>query len=316
VFGAAGDFITAPEICQIFGELVGIWFAVRWHAAGRPGRFSLVECGPGRGTLIADALRAAASVPGFAEAIDLHLLETSPSLRQAQGSALAGFPATWHDRLDTLPVGPLHLIGNEFLDALPATQWVFRAGGWRQRQVGAIGDTFIFVEDPTSPPPPADLLAALPLPRDGDVVEHGPAAETFVSEVAHRIATSGGAALFFDYGPQDSGFGDTLQAVGNHRYVAPLDSPGQVDLTMHVDFSRLGRVVSRRAAAFGPADQATWLVGMGLPARLTALLRHATPQQRDDLVSATRRLIEPQGMGRLFKSFAILPNGSPLPEGF
>ncbi len=316
VFGAAGDFVTAPEVSQIFGELVGVWLALRWHAEGRPERFLVAECGPGRGTLIADALRAAAMVPGFAATIDLHLVETSPTLREAQATALAGFPATWHDDATDLPGGPLHVVGNEFLDALPAAQFVFRGGAWRERRVGHDGRDFVFADGPEARPP-ADLLDRLPAPREGEILEHAPAAEAFVAGLARRIATQGGAALFFDYGPAESGFGDTLQAVSRHRAAPPLAAPGEVDLTVHVDFSRLARLAQgEAAAAFGPVDQGIWLVALGLPARLTTLLRQATPRQTEELVSGAQRLIEPQAMGRLFKAFALMPGGSEAPEGF
>ncbi|MGE4529665.1 MAG: class I SAM-dependent methyltransferase, partial [Rhodospirillaceae bacterium] len=316
VFGAEGDFVTAPEISQIFGELIGIWFALRWHAAGKPQRFPLVECGPGRGTLIADALRAARSVEGFAEAIELHLVETSPTLRAAQAEALAGFPAAWHDGLGTLPDGPLHLIANEFLDALPVTQFVFRKGAWRERRVGLFRQDFVFVDGPEAAPP-ADRLSRLPPPREGEILETAAAAEAFAGEVAARIAARGGAALFFDYGHAESGFGDTVQAVSRHRYAQPLADPGEVDLTAHVDFARIAETAQAHgAAAFGPADQGVWLVAMGLPARLTVLLRQATPAQTEELVSSTRRLTEPHAMGRLFKALALLPVAAPPPEGF
>lgn len=316
VFGAEGDFVTAPEISQIFGELVGIWFALRWHAAGRPERFPLVECGPGRGTLIADALRAARSVPGFAKAIELHLIETSPTLRAAQAEALAGFPASWHDGLETLPEGPLFLIANEFLDALPVAQVVFRGGAWRERRVGLFREDFAFV-DGAEAAPPAAMLSRLPPPREGEILETAAAAEDFVARVAARIAAAGGAALFFDYGHAESGFGDTVQAVSRHRYVPPLAAPGEVDLTAHVDFARMAEAAQAHgAAAFGPADQGVWLVAMGLPTRLTVLLRGATPEQTEALVSSTRRLTEPHAMGRLFKALALLPVSAQPPEGF
>ncbi|WP_337996858.1 class I SAM-dependent methyltransferase [Oleispirillum naphthae] len=316
VFGAAGDFVTAPEISQIFGELIGIWFALRWHAAGRPARFPLVECGPGRGALISDALRAARSVPGFADAIELHLVETSPTLAAAQAEALAGFPATWHADLETLPDGPLHLVANEFLDALPVTQFVFRGGAWRERRVGLFRQDFAFVDGPEAAPP-AEMLSRLPPPREGEIFETAPAAESFVATVAARIAASGGAALVFDYGHAESGFGDTVQAVSRHRYVQPLADPGEVDLTAHVDFARIAETArAHGAAAFGPADQGVWLVAMGLPTRLTVLLRQATPEQTEELVAGTRRLTEPHAMGRLFKTLALLPVSAAPPEGF
>ncbi len=315
VFGAAGDFVTAPEISQVFGELVGLWFALRWLAEGRPARVLVCECGPGRGTLIADFLRAARSVPGFAEAIALHLVETSPALRDAQAAALAGFPARWHDDLATLPGdAPLYLVANEFLDALPVRQYIRRGGVWRERRVGLGDGGLALVDGPEALPPP-DLLAALPAPAEGDVLEHRPAAEAFCADLARRLAAQGGAALIFDYGPAESAYGDSLQAVARHRYAPPLAALGEADLTAHVDFARLA-AAARPAAAFGPQPQGHWLLAMGIRERTQQLVAQATPAQAKALASGAARLCEAPAMGRLFKALALLPAGAATPEGF
>ncbi|SBW03804.1 conserved hypothetical protein [uncultured Alphaproteobacteria bacterium] len=314
-FGRAGDFVTAPEISQVFGELVGVWMALRWIAAGRPPRVVLCECGPGRGTLIADLLRAAQSVPGFADAIELHLVETSAALRATQKTALGGFPARWHDDFAALPTdAPLLLVANEFLDALPVRQMVRRGATWRAVRVGLAEDGLGFVDGPETLPPP-DLVAALPPPAEGDVIEHRPAAEAFARDLGHRLAAQGGAALLFDYGPAESGYGDSLQAVRRHACVPLLETPGAADLSAHVDFARVA-AAARPAAAFGPAPQGRWLVAMGLRERTAQLAANATPEQARALASGAARLCEAPAMGRLFKALALLPPGADAPEGF
>ncbi len=315
VFGADGDFITAPEVSQIFGELIGLWLALRWVAMDRPRRFILAECGPGRGTLIADALRATAAIPDFLDAADLHLVETSPALRKAQKVALRGRAATWHDTPSSLPTGPLLLIANEFLDALPIRQSIFRNGVWRECQVGLDDADFVFIDGPPSAPPTAPRK--LPPPAEGEVWEDSPATDAFIATIATRIAGNGGGALFFDYGHGESGYGDTLQAVSRHRFVSPLARPGEVDLTAHVDFARATRIASAHGAtAFGPVTQGRWLTAMGLNERLNALLSRASPPQAAALASGARRLADPRAMGRLFKALAILPPEPMAPEGF
>lgn len=314
-FGRDGDFVTAPEISQVFGELVGLWCALRWIAMGRPARVLVCECGPGRGTLIADFLRAARSVPGFAAAIELHLIETSAALRQAQADALGATPARWHDDLASVPGdAPLLLVANEFLDALPVRQLVRRGGLWRAVRVGLAEGTFVAVDGPETLPPP-DLLAALPPPEEGCVIEHRPAAEDFARDLGRRLADQGGAALIFDYGPAESGYGDSLQAVRRHRFAPPLDAPGTADLTAHVDFARIA-AAARPAAAFGPAPQGRWLLAMGIRERTAQLAAHATPDQAKALASGAARLCEAPAMGRLFKALALLPPGAARPEGF
>lgn len=317
VFGADGDFVTAPEISQVFGELVGLWCGLRWVADGRPARAILAECGPGKGTLIADALRAAQAVPGFRDAIELHLVETSPNLRALQAGALQGLPAHWHDSLAALPVdAPLYLVANEFLDALPVRQFVRRGETWRERCIGLSGEAFVRVDGPEADPP-AGLLAALPAPTEGDVLEHRPTADAFARDLAARLAAQGGAALILDYGPAASGFGDSLQAVARHAFADPMEAPGEADITAHLDFARLAAVAEKSgAAAFGPAPQGRWLVAMGIRERTAQLVANATPAQAATLASGAARLCEASAMGRLFKVLALLPDGRNPPEGF
>lgn len=317
VFGARGDFITAPEISQVFGELVGLWCALRWLADGSPSHAILAECGPGRGTLIADALRATRAVPGFHAAIALHLIETSPTLRTLQAEALRGFPARWHDGLAGLPAdAPVYLVANEFLDALPIRQFVRRGDAWRERRVGLDGGRLAFVDGPAAPPPP-DLLADLPDAVEGDVLEHRPAADAFARDLAARLLAQGGAALLVDYGPGQSGYGDSLQAVAKHAYADPLADPGEADLTAHLDFGRLAAVARNAGlATFGPAHQGHWLLAMGLRERTAQLVANATPAQAALLASGAARLCETPAMGRLFKVLALLPGKPETPQGF
>lgn len=317
VFGARGDFVTAPEISQVFGELVGLWCALRWLADGSPSHAILAECGPGRGTLIADALRATRTVPGFHAAIALHLVETSPTLRAQQAEALQGFPARWHDRLAALPTdAPVYLVANEFLDALPIRQFVRRGDAWRERRVGLDGDRFALFDGPDALPPP-DLLADLPDAAEGDILEHRPAADAFARDLAARLGAQGGAALLIDYGPARSGYGDSLQAVAKHAYADPLATPGEADLTAHLDFGRLAAVAKDAGVVpFGPLPQGHWLLAMGIRERTAHLATHATPAQAAALASAAARLCETPAMGRLFKVLALLPDHTETPAGF
>jgi SAM-dependent MidA family methyltransferase len=304
-FGARGDFTTAPEMSQAFGECLGLWAAVVWQQMGAPAVVHLAECGPGRGTLMADALRAIGGVmPGFRAALRLHLVETSPALRAAQRAAVG--EAAWHDDLATLPDGPLILLGNEFLDALPVRQFVRRGGAWAERHVldGA------FVELPAEGPP---LPAGAP---EGEVREWGEAAERFVTPLAARLAAQGGAALFLDYGPAESGPGDSLQALSRHGRADPLGPPGSADITAHVDFAALARAGrARGAAAHGPVPQGLFLQSLGLVSR-AAMLARAAPRTAGMQLSAAQRLVAPEGMGRLFKALALCHPGQPVPPGF
>ncbi|MFL1462185.1 class I SAM-dependent methyltransferase [Roseococcus sp. DSY-14] len=301
--GIGADFTTAPEMSQAFGECLGLWSAVTWAAMGRPARVVWAEAGPGRGTLMQDALRAARQMaPDFAQAAEIHLVETSPVLRAMQKGRLGAAVAAWHDRLEELPPGPTLLLANEFLDALPIRQLVRRADGWQERWVqdGA------FVERP-SPLDPG------PAP-EGEVRELGEAAQAVAAWCAARVTRHGGAALFLDYGPARSAPGDSLQAMLAGRPASPLAPPGSVDLSAHVDFAALARAAAG-ARVHGPIPQGVFLARLGLNAR-SALLARAAPSHARAILSAAQRLLLPESMGRLFKAICLAHPALPIPEGF
>jgi SAM-dependent MidA family methyltransferase len=307
--GAAGDFITAPEVSQMFGELIGLWAAELWSMMGRPARLCLVELGPGRGTLMSDALRAAGkTAPDFRAAIELHLVEINPELRRRQAESLAAVPPHWHDEIASLPAGPAIVIANEFFDALPVDQTVRTGSGWRQRVVDYADGRFVYA---TGRPVEAPAGAA-----PGGVYEASPERDDAARSLFARIASQGGAALVIDYGSV-SGLGDTLQAVRGHQKVDPLTDPGQADLTAHVDFSRFVSL-ARDAGTVpqGPVPQGVFLRRLGVAARAATLLRTATAAQKRDIEEAMRRLIEPDEMGTLFKALAVTAPGLPIPSGF
>ena len=305
--GRTGDFVTAPEVSQMFGELVGLWCADLWDRAGRPA-CHWVELGPGRGTLAADARRAMAK-SGFAPAI--HLVETSPVLRAAQAERVPD--AVWHDAVDTLPDdAALLVVANEFFDALPIRQLVATPAGWRERLV-ACQDT-LFLPIAGKPVPveviPAPLRAAAP----GSVLEVSPACVAITRALAARLAGQGGALVAIDYGHEGPLLGETLQAVRGHGFANPYDTPGEVDLSAHVDFTTLAAAAqSAGAVAWGPVEQAEWLVKLGIDARAAALARSA-PDRAEAIVADRARLV--QGMGALFKALAVTAPGWPAPAGF
>jgi NADH dehydrogenase [ubiquinone] 1 alpha subcomplex assembly factor 7 len=286
--GARGDFITAPEITQVFGELVGLWCVEVWQAIGAPDPVSLVELGPGRGTMMRDALRAASVVPSFRP--KLHLVEASPALRAMQRD----LPATWHDTLATVPAGPMILVANEFFDALPVHQFV----GATERRVVLSDDALAFV------------------PGEGDVIECSPERAAAVSEIARRVVADGGAALIVDYGYTE-GTGDTLQAMRSHRRREVFDDPGSADLTAHVDFRALVEAARNVGArSWGPVSQREFLTRLGIDVRAARLIEGATPDQAMLIRSGCRRLIDPREMGTLFKVLSITRNEDPAPPGF
>jgi NADH dehydrogenase [ubiquinone] 1 alpha subcomplex assembly factor 7 len=297
------DFTTAPEISQVFGELLGLWAAVTWRILGSPSPVVFVEVGPGRGTLMADALRAITSAaPDFRAAVRIHLVETSPRLRDAQRKPIGD--AIWHDAIDTIPEGPMILLGNEFLDALPIRQFVRRAGGWMERFVCPDG----IVEDMSDYDPAIDA-------NDGDVVERGEVAEALAAALAGRLARDRGAALFLDYGPEISAMGDSLQAISGGQPADPFGLPGTADLTAHVDFARFGAAAAG-ADVHGPIPQGLFLARLGLFQRTNRLARNLEPRQAATMMEGARRLAEPDRMGRLFKAIALVSPGFDIPPGF
>jgi NADH dehydrogenase [ubiquinone] 1 alpha subcomplex assembly factor 7 len=315
--GARGDFVTAPEVSQVFGELIGLWCADNWSRMGRPDPVIVAELGPGRGTLMADMLRTLRVVPEFRRALRLHLVETSPVLRARQAAALTDAAPRWHDSIATLPDGPLILVANEFLDALPIRQFVRAGDGWRERLV-TLGDdgALTFALDAT-PDRAAAIPPALCDAAPGSLWEMRPAAEALAASLGARIAARGGVALFIDYGHAASACGDTLQAVRGHRRHDVLTDPGEADLTAHVDFAAVAHAATAAGArVWGPVAQGAFLAAIGLAERAGTLLRRATPAQAEAIAAACRRLIEPEEMGTLFKALALAHPALPAPAGF
>ena len=313
--GREGHFTTAPEISQMFGELLGLWAGACWQEQGSPSRCLLVELGPGRGTLMADALRALALLPSFLEAAEVFLVEASPVLRAAQQRVLAGHEVRWAETLDDLPEAPVFLLANEFFDALPIRQYVRTPEGWAERRIGLDDrECLQWGLGPRLPGHPPGLTAAKLAAPYGALVEACTAGEAIVGEIGRRLRRCGGAALLIDYGYHPSAPGETLQALSGHRTVDPLAEPGTADLTAHVDFEALA--AASAAVAHGPVGQGALLQALGIDARAEALKAKATPQQAVDVESALARLTAPDQMGRLFKALALTAEGAPVPPGF
>lgn len=300
-FGAKGDFTTAPEISQIFGELCGLALAQAWIDQGSPAQFTLAEPGPGRGTLMSDMLRATCNVPGFVEAADVRLIEASPHLRKIQQEKLGS--VQYMENLSELPPKPVFLIANEFFDALPIRQFQRTEEGWAERFVGLDQNGLRF-----GLAPPVDLPRQ---GRIGDVIEDCPAASAIMTKIASHVATHGGAAIIVDYGGWN-GFGDTFQALRHHQPVDPLACPGEADLTAHVDFAPLAAAAIQAGAEVSrPVYQGDWLLSLGAQQRAEKLA------VRDkDALTALRRLTDAQEMGHLFKAMAVWPKGAPPVPGF
>ena len=316
-FGVSGDFVTAPEVSQMFGELLGLWAGVAWMTAGSATTINLVELGPGRGTLMADMLRAAPLVDGFSDAIEVHLVETSPALQEIQQQKLEGRDVVWHRAFTDVPEGPLIVIANEFFDALPIEQYFHAGDFWCPRMVDIKpdGDGLCFVLLPPfdTPELPPGLIDA---PADV-MVEVCPAALDISEDIARRIADHGGAALFVDYGHGQSAPGETLQAVKSHNFHDPLVDPGTADLTAHVDFGALAqRVFASGARDLGPVTQGNFLTTLGIIERAETLRENATSEQAEDIARALQRLVDPEEMGDLFKVMAVTGLEAPPPPGF
>lgn len=307
--GATGDFTTAPEVSQMFGELIGLSLAQAWLDQGQPSAFALTELGPGRGTLMADILRATRGVAGFNDAAQVHLVETSPTLRKEQATRVPD--AKWHDTINTLPDLPLFLVANEFFDALPIRQFHRDENGWRELQVGAQGNALVpGLSDPTHI---ALLDHRLEDTKTGDIVEYCPALPTITQNIASRIATHGGAALIIDYGDWRS-LGDTLQALQNHTSTDPFTNAGEADITAHVDFEAIATNASP-AKYTRLTPQGVFLERLGITQRAQTLAKNLRDTALEQHIAAHRRLTHPSEMGSLFNVLGLYPNGSPPPAG-
>lgn len=311
--GRAGDFITSPEISQMFGELLGLSIAQAWVDQGAPATFVLAELGPGRGTLMADLLRATRAVPGFHAAAQVHLVEASPSLRAVQQKTLAAHAVTWADTIDKVPHDtPLFVIANEFFDALPIRQFTRHSDGWCETIVGVAQGAL--VKGYAAPIHIPDLAHRLADTNPGDVVETRPDATPIMARIGTQIAAHRGAAVIIDYGNWRSK-GDTLQAVQGHSFADPFAAPGLADLTAHVDFEALANDAAP-ALATGLTDQGAVLARLGIGARAERLSRNLTGAALENHLSATQRLTRPEEMGSLFKALALYAPHCPPPPGF
>ena len=313
-FGADGDFTTAPEISQIFGELVGLWLVDSWMQMGSPSPFNLIELGPGRGTLMADILRAAKLVPAFGNAVQVHLVEMSPTLRKVQAKKALG--AIWHDRLDDVPDGPFLLVANEFFDALPIRQLVRTDNGWFERMVDYhTGVGFVPVTNQNGLELSALVPAGLRDAEANSVFEFSPASQAIVAQIGERTARNNGRALIIDYGYGQAGLGDTLQSVRAHNYAPVFEAPGEVDLTAHVNFPALSAIAREKGAAPSSiATQGAFLGALGIKMRSEQLTRGLNADAAEAIKSGVTRLIKPDAMGDLFKVLAVAPkDAGPLP---
>jgi NADH dehydrogenase [ubiquinone] 1 alpha subcomplex assembly factor 7 len=314
--GVQGDFITAPEISQVFGELIGAWMAAQWLRMGKP-EAALVELGPGRGTLMADCLRATKHVPEFHDSVSVHLVEISPALKEKQWQALAGKhrDLNWHMSIEELPEKPLFAIANEFFDALPIRQFICDAGKYSERMIGLDDKGNLqFMTLPTDALPPI-LPASLKTAKT--IYEYNEAAMAVTDTLARHIAALGGAALVIDYGYSGGSQGDTLQTVREHQYQDVLIDPGTADLTAHVDFDALADAAQEAGASvFGPVPQGAFLMRLGALSRLQKLCEKVSAAQKSAMISALERLTSPEQMGELFKVLCIAHPAHPTPEGF
>ncbi len=308
-FGTGGDFVTSPEISQMFGELIGLWMVAVWQQMGAPENVRIVELGPGRGTLMHDALRAAKIVPSFGNAVVVHLVEISPALRQVQQRRLEELhvPLLWHAGIEDVPLGPTIIVANEFVDALPVHQAVKQADGWHERVIDIAPDgryTIVAAPEPL-PHFEAALPRALRNAPEGAIFEWR--SDSLALEIGRRTRDQG-AALIIDYGHAQYGFGDTLQAVAGHSFTDPLRAPGEADLTAHVDFEAFCQCAeSMGARIHGPIRQRDLFLRLGIAQRASALKANATPSKAAEIDAALKRLIAEgaRGMGELFKAIAI-----------
>lgn len=306
--GGEGDFITAPEVSQVFGELIAVWAVSQWQAMGEPSSFLLVELGPGRGTLMADVLRTLRrAAPACAAAARVHFVETSPVLRGRQRAAV-GEGASWHGSLPEVPDGPVILLANEFFDAIPIRQFERRGGRWHERVVGVVEGALSLGLGPPVPGPAG---------HEGDIVEPSPAREEIARHIGARLSRHPGAALIIDYGHLATAPGDTLQAMRGHRFVPVTEEPGACDITSHVDFASLSKALREGGGVVHPAlTQGDFLRAMGLEARFGQLIGRADPATGAILGRQMARLADGEQMGKLFKVLAATAPGLPAPYPF
>ncbi|MAS04539.1 MAG: hypothetical protein CL534_07560 [Ahrensia sp.] len=312
-FGEGGDFTTAPEISQMFGEMVGAWLVHAWRALGRPAPFALVEMGPGRGTLMHDLIRTARIDPSFLAAAQIHLVETSERLRGVQAEKLVPHAVEWHGELSTLPALPMLFVANELFDAVPVRQFEQTPDGWRERRVGLDADGNLAFVPGLPVSDPSLLPAGAGAAPEGAVFEYAPAREAIAATLGERLVAHGGAALVIDYGHLHSGFADTLQALRGHRFVSVLEEPGSADLTSHVDFESLARAAeSAGATALPPMTQGDFLLSLGLAQRAGALGHGKDEKTQAEIRAAAERLAGTgkAEMGGLFKVLCL--TGAPL----
>ncbi|MEL7489979.1 MAG: SAM-dependent methyltransferase [Pseudomonadota bacterium] len=316
--GADGDFTTAPEISQIFGELIGLWLVQTWIDMGEPARFNLIELGPGRGVLMADIVRAAALRPEFLKAAQILLVESSGRLRHEQQRRLRNISpfVDWLDALDDAPEGPALIIGNEFFDCLPIRQFEKVENGWRERLISVSDGALAFTLALTPPPPELELPAPETADK-GDIYELCEDRDVLCDQIARIVKADKGRALIIDYGRVKSGVGETLQAVRDHEYWPVLASPGYADITAHVDFDALARrAIEAGAGVFGPAQQGAFLERLGLALRVQRLCAGKTPKEQADIHAAAHRLASPSQMGEIFKALCISSPDLAPPPGF
>lgn len=312
--GATGDFVTAPEISQMFGELVGFFFVNVWQQMGSPKAFTLLELGPGRGTLMADMLRVACRAEGFRDALDLRLFETNPSLIAEQNARLEAYGPKWIDAFDKVGEGPLLVVANEFYDALPIRQFVRSEQGWHERMVGLTDGKRAFGLSPT-PIPNSAMPESIASAGVNEVLEVGLASGEVTARLARTISAQGGVLLAIDYGYGMTQTGETLQGVRRHAYADVLEAPGETDLSAHVDFEAIGSVAGKAGLAVQPLlTQGQFLTRMGINDRAKALSA-ANPGSAADIAGAKARLVSPEQMGELFKVFCAASPGL-MPPGF
>ncbi len=317
--GAKGDFTTAPEISQIFGELIGAWVLTLWDMNKQPKPFQLIEIGPGRGTLMSDVLRTTKLMPTFFPSTQLHFVETSPVLREKQKTAIQPYPIKphWYDSLNDVPSGNTILLANEFLDALPVQHFIKQATGWHKRLITVAKDNaFYFTTDKTPSPLPQGMPPNPERYNLGDIYEYRPAHKDFIQQLAKRANTAPMAALIIDYGHTVSAPGETFQAIKSHKYTDPLKDPGHADLTAHVDFDDLARCAEAHGLKTYHITQGQFLMALGLAQRCEQLLKNANTDQARMITTGAQRLVDPNQMGKLFKVMVITNQDFPVPPPF